>query len=108
MVRQLGEGDMGQMPEAQDKTPGRPVAVKVISLLAGGGSRGNEARARFLRRAARITAQLQRPNIVTIHDLGEAGTGDNKAPFLVMELIRGEGMDATLWPRTRTGCPAPW
>ncbi|MFK0203301.1 serine/threonine-protein kinase [Streptomyces lavendulae] len=55
----------------------------------------NEARARFLREA-RITAQLQHPNIVTIHDLGEADIGDDKAPFLVMELIRGEGLDALL------------
>lgn len=95
LVRQLGEGGMGQVWEAQDETLGRPVAVKLISLLAGGGSRGDEARARFLREA-RITAQLQHPNIVTIHDLGETGTEDNKVPFLVMELVRGEGLDATL------------
>ncbi|MFI1840436.1 serine/threonine-protein kinase [Streptomyces olivaceoviridis] len=95
LVRQLGEGGMGQVWEAQDETLGRLVAVKVISLLAGGGSRGTDARARFLREA-RITARLQHPNIVTIHDLGETGTGDNRAPFLVMELIRGEGLDAML------------
>ncbi|GAA2353733.1 serine/threonine-protein kinase [Streptomyces violaceusniger] len=95
LVRQLGEGGMGQVWEAQDETLGRPVAVKVISLLAGGGSRGGEARARFLREA-RITAQLQHPNIVTIHDLGETGTEGNRAPFLVMELVRGEGLDAML------------
>ncbi|MGV9249585.1 serine/threonine-protein kinase [Streptomyces sp. NPDC003710] len=95
LVRQLGEGGMGQVWEAQDETLGRPVAVKVISLLAGGGSRGDEARARFLREA-RITAQLQHPNIVTIHDLGETGTGDSRVPFLVMELVRGEGLDAML------------
>lgn len=86
---------MGHVWEAHDETLGRPVAVKVISLLAGGGGRGNEARARFLREA-RITAQLQHPNIVTIHDLGETGAGDDKAPFLVMELIRGEGLDTVL------------
>ncbi|MFG2288294.1 serine/threonine-protein kinase [Streptomyces sp. NPDC048595] len=86
---------MGQVWEAQDETLGRSVAVKVISLLAGGGSRGDEARARFLREA-RITAQLQHPNIVTLHDLGETGTADDRAPFLVMELVRGEGLDALL------------
>ncbi|MES4902819.1 MULTISPECIES: serine/threonine-protein kinase [unclassified Streptomyces] len=95
LVRELGEGGMGQVWEAQDETLGRPVAVKVISLLAGGGSRGDEARARFLREA-RITARLQHPNIVTIHDLGETGTEGNRAPFLVMELVRGEGLDAML------------
>ncbi|MCO5997615.1 serine/threonine-protein kinase [Actinoallomurus rhizosphaericola] len=95
LVRQLGEGGMGQVWEAQDETLGRNVAVKVISLLAGGGSRGDEARARFLREA-RITAQLQHPNIVTIHDLGETGAGNERVPFLVMELLRGEGLDAML------------
>ncbi|MEV0626667.1 WD40 repeat domain-containing serine/threonine protein kinase [Nonomuraea wenchangensis] len=95
LVRQLGEGGMGQVWEAQDETLGRPVAVKVISLLAGGGSLGDEARARFLREA-RITARLQHPNIVTVHDLGETGGADDRVPFLVMELVRGEGLDATL------------
>jgi serine/threonine-protein kinase len=86
---------MGQVWEAQDESLDRRVAVKVISLLAGGGSHGIEARARFLREA-RITARLQHPNIVTIHDVGEMGTGDSIVPFLVMELVRGEGLDAKL------------
>ncbi|MGY0061923.1 hypothetical protein ACWY4P_36220 [Streptomyces sp. LZ34] len=33
---------------------------------------------------------------MTIHDLGETGTEGNRAPFLVMELVRGEGLDAKL------------
>lgn len=95
LVRQIGEGGMGHVWQAQDDTLGRPIAVKVISLLAGGGNRGEEARARFLREA-RITARLQHPNIVTVHDLGETGVADNRVPFLVMELVRGEGLDAML------------
>ncbi|MEU6721621.1 hypothetical protein ABZ897_60165 [Nonomuraea sp. NPDC046802] len=59
--------------------------------LLGGRSRVDEARVRFLREA-RITARLQHPDIVTVHDLGENGTGDNRVPFLVMELVRGEGL----------------
>ncbi|WP_259316871.1 serine/threonine-protein kinase [Kitasatospora xanthocidica] len=94
-MQQIGEGGMGQVWEAHDETLDRNVAVKVISLLAGGGSLGDEARARFLREA-RITARLQHPNIVTIHDLGETGDGNNRAPFLVMELVRGEGLDTLL------------
>ncbi|MFI6055408.1 serine/threonine-protein kinase [Streptomyces violascens] len=39
---------------------------------------------------------MQHPNIVTIHDLGETGTGNQRVPFLVMELIGGDGLDAVL------------
>lgn len=95
LVRQLGEGGMGEVWEARDETLDRQVAVKVISLLAGGGSRGDEARARFLREA-RITARLQHPYVVTVHDLGESSTQRGTAPFLVMELVRGEGLDVKL------------
>ncbi|MGW3089595.1 serine/threonine-protein kinase [Streptomyces sp. NPDC001108] len=95
LVRQLGEGGMGEVWEAQDETLDRRVAVKVISLLAGGGSRGSEARARFLREA-RITAGLQHPNVVTVHDLGESGTENGDAPFLVMELLQGETLETKL------------
>ncbi|WP_236242712.1 WD40 repeat domain-containing serine/threonine protein kinase [Streptomyces sp. CC228A] len=91
----MGAGGMGQVWEARDETLQRPVAVKVVSLLAGGGSRGDEARARFLREA-RITAALQHPYIVTVHDLGEAQAEDGRTPFLVMELLRGEGLEVAL------------
>ncbi|MES4904260.1 MULTISPECIES: protein kinase [unclassified Streptomyces] len=95
LVRPLGRGGMGEVWEARDASLRRPVAVKVISVLAGGGSRADEARARFLREA-RITAALQHPHIVTVHDLGEATTGQGTTPFLVMELLRGEGLDAVV------------
>jgi serine/threonine protein kinase len=95
LVRRLGEGGMGQVWEGNDETLGRPVAVKLISVLAGGGSRGEEMRARFLREA-RITAALQHPNIVTLHDLGEAEAEGGTTPFLVMERLRGEGLDGVL------------
>ncbi|MFE6358411.1 serine/threonine-protein kinase [Streptomyces sp. NPDC057806] len=95
LVRELAEGGMGQVWEARDETLGRHVAVKVISQLAGGGSQGTEARARFLREA-QITARLQHPNIVTIHDVGESGTAYGTVPFLVMELVRGESLGAKL------------
>ncbi|TDC08632.1 serine/threonine protein kinase, partial [Streptomyces sp. 8K308] len=84
-----------QVWEARDESLRRPVAVKVVSALAGGGGRAEEARARFLREA-RITAALQHPNIVTVHDLGETATPEGTTPFLVMELLRGRGLDAVI------------
>ncbi|MFI9771295.1 serine/threonine-protein kinase [Streptomyces sp. NPDC052415] len=94
-MRELAEGGMGQVWVARDETLGRHVAVKVISQLAGGGSEGTEARARFLREA-QITARLQHPNGVTIHDVGESGTAYGTVPLLVMELVRGESLGTKL------------
>ncbi|MGK5534215.1 WD40 repeat domain-containing serine/threonine protein kinase [Streptomyces sp. URMC 129] len=102
LVGLLGQGGMGQVWKAHDERLGRDVAVKLISVLAGGGSGGDEARARFLREA-RITARLQHPNIITVHDLGEAEGAEGTTPFLVMELLRGQGLDAVL----RDGPVAP-
>ncbi|RKN39282.1 protein kinase domain-containing protein [Streptomyces hoynatensis] len=95
LVRPLGQGGMGEVWEAHDESLRRPVAVKVVSVLAGGGGRAAEARARFLREA-RITAALQHPNIVTVHDLGEAATAEGTTPFLVMELLRGHSLEAVI------------
>ncbi|WP_073733823.1 protein kinase domain-containing protein [Streptomyces sp. CB02488] len=95
LVRLLGQGGMGEVWEARDEVLGRAVAVKVISVLGGGGSTADEARARFLREA-RITAALQHPHIVTVHDLGTAATPEGDTPFLVMELLRGEGLEAAV------------
>ncbi|CAM2743785.1 MULTISPECIES: WD40 repeat domain-containing serine/threonine protein kinase [Streptomyces] len=105
LVRLIGEGGMGQVWEAQDETLRRPVAVKVISPLAGSGTGMHQARARFLRET-QLTARLQHPNIVTIHDFGqtealsetEAGSGSEAGtvPYLVMELLLGEGLNTIL------------
>ncbi|MFJ3277953.1 serine/threonine-protein kinase [Streptomyces halstedii] len=93
--RRLGQGGMGEVWEAYDRSLRRPVAVKLILALAGANVGACEARDRFFREA-RLTAQLQHPGIVTVHDLGETSIADQLTPFLVMELVRGEGLDARL------------
>ncbi|MFE9341077.1 serine/threonine-protein kinase [Streptomyces sp. NPDC007063] len=95
LVDELGAGGMGQVWEARDEKLDRPVAVKLIRMLAGGGSHTTDARARFLREA-RLTARLQHPNIVTLHDVGEADVEGQATPFLVMERLRGQSLDALL------------
>ncbi|MEV0092540.1 serine/threonine-protein kinase [Streptomyces sp. NPDC050738] len=95
LVRGIGHGGMGEVWAARDERLGRDVAVKVVSMLAEPGGRGDAVRARFLREA-RITAALQHPNIVTVHDMGEAGTEVGQVPFLVMELVPGESLDTVL------------
>ena len=83
LVRVIGEGGMGRVYEAIDPVIGRRVAVKTISLDA---VTEVETRSRFFREA-QAAGQLSHPNLITIHDIGEAeGT-----PYIVMEFL--EGMD---------------
>lgn len=79
---------MGTVYLAEDPVLKRGVAIKVVR----GGLGSKEVLARF-RREAEISARLNHPNIITIFDVGEeAGLG----PFLAMEFVDGEGLDALI------------
>ncbi len=80
---ELGRGGMGVVYRAHDTLLDRDVAVKVLSAAV----LGSEGRARLLREA-RAAAQLNHPNIVSIHDAGEV----DGVPFIVMELVEGESL----------------
>ena len=83
LVRLIGEGGMGRVYEAIDPIIGRRVAIKTISLNT---VIDAETRSRFFREA-QAAGQLSHPNLITIHDIGDAeGT-----PYIVMEFL--EGMD---------------
>jgi formylglycine-generating enzyme required for sulfatase activity len=85
----LGKGGMGTVYRALDPRIGREVALKVISPgEAGGPEELNEAKERF-RREARSAGILSHPNIVTVHEFGEAGA----LLYIVMELVNGPGLD---------------
>jgi len=76
---EIARGGMGRVVEAVDTVLGRTVAVK--EALAGGG----EASRRFRREIA-ITARLEHPSIVPVHD---AGTLPDGSPFYVMRKVSG-------------------
>jgi eukaryotic-like serine/threonine-protein kinase len=93
LVGELGQGGFGIVFEAVDVELGRRVAFKALvrrSRL----DLGEE----WLRREAEAVAQLNHPNIVTLHDIG-VHQGNL---FLVLELLQGE----TLAQRLRRG-PMP-
>ena len=76
ILRVIGEGGMGQVFEAEDRTLHRRVAIKV------GWPEGD---ARALRMEAQALSALRHPSMVTIHHLVHEGGID----FVVMERIYG-------------------
>ena len=88
VVAPLGEGGMGEVYRATDTRLGRTVALKVLGADT---VRDPAARERF-EREARLIARLQHPHICVLHDVGVEGD----TPYLVMELLAGETLDARL------------
>ena len=84
IVDKLGAGAMGEVFRAHDPLLGRDVAIKVVTGRLG---EDETARERFLREA-RAAAQLNHPNIVTIHDFGE----EQGTAYMAMELLEGEDL----------------
>jgi serine/threonine-protein kinase len=86
----LGKGGMGAVFLARHRRlPGRQVAVKVLQNGAG---LNPELFARF-RREAEIASQLGHPNIIEVLDFDTLPDG---TPFLLMEYLRGESLEARL------------
>jgi tetratricopeptide (TPR) repeat protein/predicted Ser/Thr protein kinase len=85
IIRLLGEGGMGAVYEAEQETPRRTIALKIIKP--GFGSAG------LLRRfeqEAQALGRLQHPGIAQIFEAGTADTDWGVQPFFAMEYIRGK------------------
>ncbi|MGH7860018.1 MAG: serine/threonine-protein kinase, partial [Candidatus Binatia bacterium] len=93
VVRTLGSGGMGTVYLAEDPALKRAVALKVVQ---GGLREQKQALARF-RREAEISARLNHPNVITIHDVGEDPA---VGPFITMEFIDGQSLAGVLRERT--------
>lgn len=85
LKRELGRGGMGTVHAAHDPELARDVAVKV---LRGGSEATPERIARFVSEA-QITAQLQHPGIVPVHEIGVHADG---ALYYVMKRLRGRSV----------------
>ena len=82
------EGGLGEVWLAWDRDLERTVAVKKIRVSL---ANQEEIRERFLREA-RITAQLQHPTIVPVHDLGWRSDADGPIPYYAMRFVQGRTM----------------
>ncbi|MDH6138546.1 tRNA A-37 threonylcarbamoyl transferase component Bud32 [Kitasatospora sp. GP30] len=96
----IGQGGMGQVWLAHDRTLDRRVAVKLLRPdRAPGAEESDEIRRRFAREC-RVTAQVDHPGLVTVHDA--ASDGDDL--YLVMQYVQG----ADLADHLAEHDPYPW
>jgi len=86
---ELGRGGMGQVLDATDPSLGRRVAVKVV-LDPQGLSR--QQLLRFVSEA-QITAQLEHPAIIPVHEMGCTEEGK---PYFIMSRITGRDLGEVL------------
>ncbi|HEV7559142.1 MAG TPA: serine/threonine-protein kinase, partial [Kofleriaceae bacterium] len=82
----LGTGTMGRVYAAWEPELDRNVAIKLVR------DDSAPARARLLREAQAM-AKLAHPNVVTVHEVGAIGDGDDGV-FVAMELVDGESLRA--------------
>ncbi|MER7758564.1 serine/threonine-protein kinase [Streptomyces sp. NPDC097619] len=99
----LGQGGMGQVWTAYDQTLDRRVAVKLLrpDKVTGpvGATTAAEMRRRFVREC-RVTAQVDHPGLVTVHDAGS----DDEDLYLVMQYVEGTDLAGHLADHD----PYPW
>ncbi|MBI1902769.1 MAG: protein kinase, partial [Planctomycetia bacterium] len=97
VLKLLGAGGMGVVFLAEDPHLSRQVALKAMKPVL---AASESAKKRFLREA-RAAAGIENDHIVTIHQVGE----DRGVPFLAMQLLRGESLEARLRREGRLPLP---
>lgn len=86
--QELGRGGMGVVYLAHQKSLGRDVALKVLRP----GEQAAEMLLSRFRAEAQHLASLRHPNIVSIHEVREAGN----EPYFTMDYIEGETLSAVI------------
>ncbi|MGH9838956.1 MAG: protein kinase domain-containing protein [Blastocatellia bacterium] len=86
MLSLLGKGGMGEVWLSEDTQLGRKVAVKLLPAE----FTTDAGRLRRFTQEARAASALNHPNIITIHEIGEAATEAGSAHYIVTEYVDGE------------------
>ena len=85
IVRQIGEGGMSRVFEAEDETLGRRVALKILNRQYG----RDAARVEQFRQEALITANVNHPNVIKLYSVGY----DQGYFYIAMELVGGGSLE---------------
>lgn len=86
---QVARGGMGCVDAARDVVIGRRVAIKTLRPEL---REDDRALQQFVAEA-RVTGQLEHPNVVPIYDLGDESSED---PYIVMRLVQGQSLTQLL------------
>jgi serine/threonine protein kinase len=98
LVSRLGEGGMGVVWLARQRTLAREVAVKRLKHAG-----DTVAATSALLAEARATGAIEHPSVVPVHALGADESG---APLLVMKRIEGHSLEALVKDRAHPAWPA--
>src|SRR5262245_23220372 len=86
LISLLGKGGMGEVYLSEDERLGRKVAIK---LLLADFTADAERLSRF-EQEARAASALNHPNIITVHEIGEAHVEGGDRRYIVTEYVEGE------------------
>ena len=85
LIRQIGRGGMGEVYLAHDTRLERQVALKLLPQH----FTEDAERVQRFRQEARAVSALNHPNIITIHEIGEAVVESSSVYFIATEFIEG-------------------
>ena len=85
VLEPIGQGGMGTVYRARDRSLDREVALKVLRAEASAPDWASR-----LEREARILARLEHPGVVPVHDVGTLSDG---RIYYLMKLVRGQRLD---------------
>ncbi len=86
---ELGSGAIGQVIHAHDEHLNRDIAIKILH---GGAGVSRQRIARFVAEA-QITAQLEHPTVIPVHEIGRMPGG---LPYFSMKKVKGNSLDEVI------------
>jgi tetratricopeptide (TPR) repeat protein/tRNA A-37 threonylcarbamoyl transferase component Bud32 len=101
IIRLLGSGGMASVYQAWDETLGTAVALKLIRVEASTPRAEMRALEGRFKRELKLARQVTHPNVVRIHDLGEA----DSTLYLTMEYVQGADLATLLQREPRLPLP---